>query len=64
MGNRMRIAVGVLIAAIAAAGELRLVDQPPEAERPGPRWLASFDDALASAARDGKPLFLYFTAKW
>jgi hypothetical protein len=60
----MRIAGGLLLAAVAAAGEPRLVDRPLEPARPGPAWQASFDDSLAAAARAKKPLFLYFTAKW
>ena len=60
----MRLATAILVAGVASAGELRLVDVPPEPERAGPPWLTSFDEACALARKEKKPLFLYFTAKW
>lgn len=60
----MRVATLLLLVGAASAGELRIVDAPPEPERPAPKWLSSFEEAQALAEREKRALFLYFTAKW
>jgi hypothetical protein len=60
----MRVAAVVLLAGVAWAGELKLVDVAPTPEKPGLSWLTSFEEASTVAARERKPLFLFFSAKW
>jgi len=60
----MRILPGLLIAALAIAGELRLVDVQPPPTKPEPPWLASYAEAEGLARMGRKAILLYFTAKW
>jgi hypothetical protein len=64
MAPDMRVAAALLLAGLASAAELRLVDTPPEPEKPRVDWQASFEAARAAAVREKNALFLYFTAKW
>lgn len=47
------LAWACLAAGVCGAGS----ETPPE----GPPWKREFGAALAEAARDGKPIFVYFT---